>query len=72
MPIVADYFDKNLHYDATHYLYEPEDMSELLNFTSKTPAKKPTDKPAEKPVEKPTKVPALEIEEQFEAIQSVI
>lgn len=31
VPIVADYFDKNLHYDATHYLYEPEDMSELLN-----------------------------------------
>ena len=31
MPIVADYFDKDLHYDATHYLYEPEDMSELLN-----------------------------------------
>ena len=31
VPIVADYFDKNLHYDATHYLYDPEDMSELLN-----------------------------------------
>jgi len=30
VPIVADYFDKNLHYDATHYLYEPEDMKELL------------------------------------------
>ena len=80
MPIVADYFDKNLHYDATHYLYEPEDMSELLNFTSKTPAEKSKDKPAEKlaekpvekPADKPTKVPALEIEEQFEAIQSVI
>lgn len=31
VPIVADYFDKNLHYDATHYLYEPENLSELLN-----------------------------------------
>ena len=47
VPIVADYFDKNLHYDATHYLYEPENMSELLN----KPADEPKDEePSDAPV----------------------
>ena len=50
VPIVADYFDKNLHYDATHYLYEPDNMSELLN---KPVDDLPTDKPKGDPMDEP-------------------
>ena len=46
VPIVSDFFDKDLHYDATHYLYEPEDMSELLNAPT-AEVKKDVDDPAE-------------------------